>query len=56
MNSGGGLLPRQRFDNAHTALRVIDKRVALESNLKWRNKKNELILCIILYINESEET
>jgi len=31
--SGAGFFPRQRFDNAHTALRVIESRGSFESNL-----------------------
>jgi hypothetical protein len=33
-NSGGGFFPRHRFDRAHTAFRVIERRVALLRSLK----------------------
>jgi len=33
-NSGGGFFPRHRFERAHTAFRVIERRVALLRSLK----------------------
>jgi hypothetical protein len=36
-NSGGGFFPRHRFDKAHTAFRVIERRVALLRSLKSKH-------------------
>lgn len=38
-NSGGGFFPRQRFDRAQTAFRVIVSRVDFVRSLKEKKKK-----------------
>lgn len=41
--SGGGFFPRHRFDRAHTALRVVVRRLDLASSLDMTKKDPDVI-------------